>query len=228
MNTPEKISSAVPAKKEDSRIAVLRNTVAQGLNNHEFAMLLEVVKATKLNPFKREIWAIKTKDYVNRAGQKIEGKVQIFTGFMGFLEIANKHPQYDGCECEVVRKEDGKIDYAECKVFRKDRSRPTVARVYWSEFYKPGFNGKESTWDKMPSVMITKVAKSHAHREAFPQELGGHYIPEEMEEGREPKLSFEDVAALDNVKEQEIVEADVETVLADLDKEDAKNEALRD
>ena len=213
-------------KKTDGRIAVLRNTVAQGLNDHEFAMFLEMVKATKLNPFKREIWAIKTKDYTNKRGERVEGKLQVFTGFMGFLAIANKHPQYDGCECEVVRKDDGSIDYAECKVYRKDRSRPSVAKVYWSEFYKPGFNGKESNWDKMGNVMITKVAKSHAHREAFPQELGDCYVPEEFSVD-EPKLSFEQINQLNGVKEQEIVEADVEAVMNELDKEDAKNETLR-
>lgn len=208
--------SNLPDKKSNARLAVLKNTVAQGLNDHEFAMFIEIVKATKLNPYKREIWAIKTKSYQNKRGELIEGKVQIFTGFMGFLAIANKHPQYDGCECEIVRKDDGAIDYAEAKVYRKDRSRPSVARVYFSEFYKPGFNGKESNWDKMPVVMITKVAKSHALREAFPQELGDLYAPEEFAQ-EEVKLSFEQINQLNAVKEQEIVEADVDEALEQIE-----------
>lgn len=202
----------LPEKKKDMKMQVLRNTVAVGLNDYEFAMFLEYCKATKLNPFKREIWAIKTKSYTNNRGEKVEGKLQLFTGINGFYSIANSHAQYDNIEFEVKRNDDGSIEYCEAKVYRKDRTRPSTARVYFREFYKPGNFGKESNWDKMPHVMIVKVAKAHALREAFPQELGNLYTPEEM--GTEPpKLSFEDVAQLNQHKDAEIVEQDIEEVL---------------
>lgn len=205
-------------KKSNARLLLLRNTVAKGLNDHEFAMFMEIVKATKLNPFKREIWAIKTNSYTNKRGERVEGRVQIFTGFMGFLAIANKHPQYDGAECDVVRGDDGLPEYAEARVYRKDRSRPSTARVYFKEFYKGGFGGKESNWDKMPVVMIRKVAMSHAHREAFPQELGDLYAPEEMNVD-EPKPTFEQINQLNAVAEQEITDADVSEAMEVIEQE---------
>lgn len=211
------------AKKESQRMAVLKQTVAKGLNDYEFSMFLELCKATKLNPFKREIWAIKTKSYTSSAGKQIEGQLQLMTGFNGYLAIANAHPEYDGMECDVVRNDGGTIDYAEARVFRKDRKRPSTVRVFFKEFYKAGYRDKPSTWDKMPVVMIQKVAKSHALREAFPQELGGLYTQEEMGE-ESPKVTFEQINELNSVKEQNIVEQDVEETLSEIE---MREEALK-
>lgn len=215
--------SNLPEKKANQRLMVLKNTVAKGANDAEFAMFLEFCKATRLNPFKREIWFIPGKEYTNHKNERTKSPCQIMTGFNGYLAIANVHPQFDGIESEIARKDDGTIDYAVAKVHRKDRKFPSVATVYFSEFYKPGYKGKESTWDKMPAVMIQKVAKSHALREAFPQELGGLYTQEEMGE-ESPKVTFEEANQLNQHKEAEIVEQDVEEVLEEVEaKEGAKS-----
>lgn len=199
--------STLPVKQ--SRLTVLKDTVAKGLTNSEFAMFMEFCKATKLNPFKREIWAIKPRPYRAKDGNQVQPPMQLMTGFNGFLAIANAHPMFDGMTSEIVKNDDGTIDYATATVYRKDRKIPITSKVFFKEFYKPGFSGKESTWDKQPSVMILKVAKSHALRESFTQELGGLYSQEEM--GAEsPSVIFEQVNQLNAVKEQEIVEADVE------------------
>ena len=47
--------------------------------------------------------------------------------------------------------------------------------------------GKESpTWRQMPRVMLTKVAKSIAIREAFPQQLNGLYTEDEFQPDAKP------------------------------------------
>ena len=143
-------------------IATLRHTVAQGLNDAEFLLFAEHCKGTGLNPFKKEVWAIK-------AG----GRLQVMTGINGFLAIANGHPMFDGMEVEVD--DDNAPTKATCKVYRKDRKFPAVGVALLKEY------GKETPiWRQMPRVMLTKVAKSIAIREAFPQELNGLYTEEEM------------------------------------------------
>jgi phage recombination protein Bet len=144
-------------------LSTLRNSVAPGLTDNEFMLFAEMVKATGLNPVTKEVWAIK-------AG----GRLQIMTGINGFLRIANAHPAYDGMEVEYERDGD-KIIAATAKVYRKDRRFPSVATAFMSEYAKP-----TPIWKTMPSIMLSKCAKSLALREAFVQELGGLYTQEEM------------------------------------------------
>ena len=144
-------------------LQALRNTVAPGLTEPEFLLFAEMCRATGLNPATKEIWAIK-------AG----GRLQLMTGINGFLRIANSHPQFDGME--VSNEWDGKtLVSCTVKVHRKDRKFPSVATAYWSEYSKPS-----PVWRQMPTVMLSKCAKSLAIREAFIQELGGLYTAEEM------------------------------------------------
>jgi len=141
----------------------LRNTVAPGLTDAEFMLFAEMVKSTGLNPVTKEVWAIK-------AG----GRLQIMTGINGFLRIANSHPMFNGMEVEFEW-DDKQLVSATAKVYRKDRRFPAVATAYMNEYGKPS-----PVWKTMPSVMLSKCAKSLAIREAFVQELGGLYTQEEM------------------------------------------------
>ena len=145
-------------------INTLKQTVAIGATDAEFAMFTQFCQSTGLNPFKKEVWFI-----------KVQNKVQMMTGINGFLAIANNHPQYDGLEIDVEVDQNGNPLKAICKVFRKDRSRPSIGIALMKEFKKGS-----PIWNQMPSVMLTKVAKSIALREAFPQELNGLYTAEEM------------------------------------------------
>ncbi len=144
-------------------LTTLRNTVAPGLTDSEFALFAEIVKSTGLNPVTKEVWAIK-------AG----GRLQLMTGINGFLRIANSHPMFDGMEVEFDKDGD-RIVAATAKVYRKDRRFPAVATAFMAEYGKP-----TPIWKQMPSVMLAKCAKSLAIREAFVQELGGLYTQEEM------------------------------------------------
>jgi len=149
--------------KEEERL--LLQTVARGATELEFKMFLEFCRSTGLNPFKREIWFIKNGN-----------SVQIMTGINGFLAIANRHPEYDGMQVDI-QEEDGKLISATASVYRKDRKHPSTAKVFFNEYAK-----NSPIWKSMPKMMLQKVAKSVALREAFPQELGGIYTQEEMPE----------------------------------------------
>lgn len=144
-------------------LSILRNSIAPELTDNEFMLFAEMVKATGLNPVTKEVWAIK-------AG----GRLQIMTGINGFLRIANSHPQFDGMEVEFEWDEKILVS-ATAKVWRKDRRFPSIATAYLAEYGKP-----TPIWKTMPSIMLSKCAKSLALREAFIQELGGLYTQEEM------------------------------------------------
>jgi phage recombination protein Bet len=153
-------------------IDTIKNTVAKDATPAELSMFIEFAKSTGLNPFKRELWFIKA-----------NGRVQMMTGIQGFFAIANDHAQYDGEESglidpegNLVPAEYAKNDYigAWCTVHRKDRKIPSKAVAMLSEYDK-----KQSNWNAMKRVMITKCAQSVALRKAFPQQLNGLYTEEE-------------------------------------------------
>jgi len=145
-----------------SVVETLKQTVAINLSHAEFLLFTHHCKSTGLNPFKREVWAIK-------AGSRL----QVMTGINGFLQIANDHPMYDGMTIEVDS--DERPTKAVCKVYRKDRKYPSEGVALLKEYHKD-----TPIWKQMPRVMLTKVAKSIALREAFPQQLNGLYTQEEM------------------------------------------------
>lgn len=188
-------------------IEALKATVAQGLTDAEYWLFANICKATGLNPIKREIWAIKSKGYTKADGTVVEGKLQIMTGIAGYLTIANRHPQYDGLECEVEYGKDGRPVRAIAKVHRKDRKFPSVAIALWSEFYIPGrtFNNKYTpgTWDTKSSVMIAKCAKSMALKEAFPQEINGIDTEEFVEAQAVDNSPRPNLVPLDKPKEKD-------------------------
>jgi phage recombination protein Bet len=144
-------------------LTALRKSLAPDLTDSEFNLFAQIVAATGLNPILKEIWAIKA-----------AGRLQIMTGINGFLRIANSHPQFDGIECTQVW-DKSKLVAVECKVYRKDRKFPAVAIAYLSEYGK-----STPIWRQMPSIMLSKCAKSLALREAFVQQLGALYTVEEM------------------------------------------------
>lgn len=168
---------------DEKAINLIRTTIAPTASAEEFGMFIEYCKSTGLNPFKKEIWFIKTPGYRKKDGTTAPARVQIMTGINGYMTIANRHPMFDGMECTVEYKEKGDSKYiigATAKVYRKDRRFPSVATALWNEYYKPNPYGNKGVWEQMPSIMIAKCAKSLALREAFPQELNGLYTEEEM------------------------------------------------
>lgn len=155
------------------------------ITEQEFVMFASLCKARGLNPFLKEAYLVKYGD-----------TAQIITGKDALFKRADNNPDYDGLESGViVEDKDGNIKNIEgtflpkgstllgawAKVYRKSQSHPRSVSVNFDEYCKVGKDGKPmSSWASMPSVMIEKVAKVAALREAFPNEFSGMYIDEEF------------------------------------------------
>jgi phage recombination protein Bet len=145
-------------------------------------MFIQFCQSTGLNPFKKEIWFVKSKSYTRRDGVTVEGRVQMMTGINGFFQIANKNPNFDGMSEPEYEEKDGRPLKATVKVYRKDRKFPSVGVARWSEFFPGPTERKNSVWETKPFHMLAKIAKAIALREAFPQELNGLYTDDEYRE----------------------------------------------
>lgn len=161
-------NTAVAVSTEQNRVTkqlCLEYIKSQNTNltDGEFAQYAAVATTLNLNPFLREIYPI-----------KYNGKMTLVTGYQVYIRRAEEFPQYDGFDTQFEGA--GKDLCCICNVYRKDRSRPVTARVYFAEYTQ-----NNSMWNGKPHVMLEKVAIGTAFRRAFPTEFGGMpYTSEEI------------------------------------------------
>jgi len=170
---------------------IIYNLLSNGNKNityPEAYLFLQLCKAQRLNPYINEAYLVK---YGDSPAQLIVSKDVIF-------KRATSHEDFEGMQSglilldkeskEVIRRENGfylkdreEIVGAWAVVHRKGRKFPSGVDVNFDEFAGRKNNGSlNSNWAKRPSLMIIKVAESHAFRKAFPKELQGCYEESEM------------------------------------------------
>lgn len=163
-------------------LALIKESFGRNLAVGEWNMLVQMGKATGLNPFLKEIWAVK---YGTTAAQ-------VFIGRDGYRKSAQRHPLYDyhisdavysGDEFQVV---DGEIKHkynltnrgelvgAYCIVKRKGSSRSSYVYVELKE-YSTGQSLWSAAGKGKPATMIKKVAEAQALKSAFQELFAGTY-----------------------------------------------------
>lgn len=161
----------IPTQYNQQQIQLIRDMCARDCTENEFLLLMQLAKTYQLDPFAKQIWAVK---YGNNPAA-------IFCGRDGFLAIAHRSGKFDGMESGTRKDGDDLVGW--CRVYRKDMSRPFEVEVSLSE-YSTGKN----LWQTKPKTMIVKVAESHALRRAFG--ISGLYAPEEIDTGDRPEPRY--------------------------------------
>ncbi|MCF7839771.1 MAG: phage recombination protein Bet [Candidatus Marinimicrobia bacterium] len=202
----------------DNQVAEIRKAFALGLDNVQFTMFVELGRSLNLNPFKREIWAVKYRD-----------QVSVFVGRDGYRKVAQEQPDYNGHCVEAVYSNDkirvvngvlehefnftdrGHLVGAYCEVYRKTIDHPFRVMVRLDEYKK-----EQANWRNMPETMIKKVAESQTLRMAYQGIFAGTY--HEAEDWRTPsngqngngngfqKQEFEKMKSHAHVEDAETVE----------------------
>lgn len=161
---------------------LIRDTFANGASDQEFAALLEVARARRLNPFLRQIHFVSRWD-----SQKGRAVWATQVSIDGLRAIAQRTGLYDGQdEPEFVENPDGSLRLCRVRVYRKDWQRPAVGIAFWEEYVQTirdkqsGKDRPAPMWRKMPHVMLAKVSEALALRKAFPEDTSGLYTGDEM------------------------------------------------
>lgn len=155
---------------------------ASKVTDQEIMMFLSLCKFQKLNPFLREAYLIK---YGN-------GPATMVTGKETFLKRAVKNPRYRGHQTGIILEADKPRDamMAWAEVYVEGYKVPVRCEVDYmeyvgmkDEYVKSKATGRKvpnRMWAEKPRTMLKKVALVQALREAFPEDFGGMYSPEEI------------------------------------------------
>ena len=153
------------------------------VSNEQMLALMVVASEYNLNPFLKEIYA-----FPSNAG------IVPIVSIDGWLRLINSHKNFDGMDTVesenriVIGNSKACPEWIEVRIYRKDRSHPTVIREYLDECYKP-----TAPWNSHTKRMLRHKAIVQAGRVAFSfsgiydEDEGERIIDAEKEVNEPPK-----------------------------------------
>lgn len=210
------------------QLDLLKRTVADGTTDDEFALFMTTAHRLGLDPFAKQIYAVKRPSWDKRANAYID-KMAIQVAIDGFRSVADRTGQNDGQDGPFWCGDDGAWTdawlhdnspaAARVVVYKKGCSKPFTGIATYRSYVQTNKDGKPNRqWEQMPDVMLAKCAEALALRKAFPSQLSGVYAPEEMGQADNDNARREAaiVEAIEAPQDANIAAIDIASTVAEL------------
>jgi phage recombination protein Bet len=182
----------------DEQVELIKRTVCKDSTNDELQLFLHVCKKSGLDPFAKQIHAVKR-------STKNGPVMSIQVGIDGYRLVADRTGKYAGNDDpkfsfkkDIKGVECKQIDSATVTVYKivAGHIRSFTATAYWDEYYPGGKMGY--MWNQRPKGMLGKCAEALALRKAFPAELSGLYTNEELDKEQAQSDYADELTAPEN------------------------------
>jgi phage recombination protein Bet len=196
MMTKETSIAEIDAKKE-----LVKRLYCKGSSDDELELFLHACKRTGLDPFMKQIYAIKRGN-----------SMTIQTGIDGLRLVAERTGNYSpGRESSFAYDDKGNVISATSYI--KKRTSDNTWHEVAATAYMDEYNPKQGLWSKMPRAMLSKCAEALALRKAFPAEMSGLYTNDEMQQA-DPKgpVELEEVPSESQFAELDSLILEVEEI----------------
>lgn len=154
----------------DAQVQLVKDTMCPNATPDEMALFFYQCNKRGLDPLKKEIYFI-----------KFGGKMAIVEAVYSAFRTAHRTGEFAGNEpTRFEFDKDGNLISATAVMKRLMKGGAIATFTHTCDFVE--YNKKVGQWGVMPKRMLEKCAEVGALRKAFPEELAGVYIEEEMQE----------------------------------------------
>ncbi|WP_102830551.1 recombinase RecT [Bartonella bovis] len=148
----EKVAQKYDLSEQEFRKKIIKNCINFNISKEDFEDFIYLADGYKLNPLRKEIYAV----------PKRGGGIDAVVGIKGWYKLIRSHPNFNGIKLKKERDNEGKLIAYECSISLKNIKYPIEISEEMEECRRD-----TEHWRKNPSRMLRHKAVIQCARLAF-------------------------------------------------------------